>query len=118
MANIKYKQNRKIERDTPMFELLRAIRDHSANEISALIFKKTKQRVAPQTIRNWRNNKTRYASTRTERLALKAMNIQLVQIPQNRLQEVQALLKIEKANKQIKFKTMEWDNKQLQVPIQ
>lgn len=102
MAVVKYKQKRKIERDTPMFELLHAIKGINATELSDLIFKKTKQRVAPQTIRNWRNNKTRYASSRTERLALKAVNIQLVQIPQNRLKEVISLLKVNKAVKKVR----------------
>ena len=102
MAQVKYKQKRRPEKDTPMFELLHAIRNIKATELSEMIAKKTKQRVAPQTIRNWRNNKTRYASSRTERLALKAVNIQLMQIPENRIKEVQNLLKAQKAASKVR----------------
>lgn len=103
MAKIKYRQKRKWERDTPMFELLHAIRDINATELSRIIEKKTKKTVAPQTIRNWRNNKTRYASSRTERLALAAVDISLLQIPKHKLNEVKALLRVDAAGKKAKL---------------
>lgn len=102
MALANYKQKRKPERDTPMFELLHAIRDIKATELSRMIEKKTKERVAPQTIRNWRNNNTRYASSRTERLALAAVDISLLQIPKHKLREVKALLKADEIAKKVR----------------
>lgn len=101
-----------------MFDLLHAIRELKATEISTIIFKKTKQRVAPQTIRNWRNNKTRYASTRTERLALKAVDISLMQIPNESLDAVRFLLQSHANAKTARNKNIYLNKRGKEIPLQ
>lgn len=95
MATNKYKQKRRPEKDGPMFELLHAIREYKSKELVLLVEKRTGQKINKSTIDNWRNNKTRYASTRTERLCLKAIDIVLLQVPKYRVPEVKALLNTE-----------------------